>query len=202
MTSGLRNTRQWKLRFERRTAPFIEPLMGWTGGEDTLCQVELTFPSAETAIAYARRQGLTFVVYGAERTQKDCRQSPRPRRSQDHTTVASKSPERAECEIESTAAHTATASELTTIDPMTRYARPNDVLRDPALSVREKQDILQRWALEAYRRETNATGRGQSQLDGIIDVLIDLDGGLPLAVLTKQADMERFGARTEGKVAA
>jgi hypothetical protein len=26
----------WRLRFERRTAPFVEPLMGWTGGDDTL----------------------------------------------------------------------------------------------------------------------------------------------------------------------
>jgi hypothetical protein len=64
MTSGLANTRQWKLRFERRSAPFIEPLMGWTGGDDTLTQVELTFRSAEEAVAYARRQGLKSVVHG------------------------------------------------------------------------------------------------------------------------------------------
>ncbi len=64
MTSGRANTRSWKLRFERRSPPFIEPLMGWTGGDDTLTQVELTFPTAEAAIAYARRQGLTFVVHG------------------------------------------------------------------------------------------------------------------------------------------
>ena len=66
MTSGSANTRQWKLRFERRSAPFIEPLMGWTGGDDTLTQVELTFRSADEAVAYARRQGLKFVVQGPE----------------------------------------------------------------------------------------------------------------------------------------
>ena len=66
MTSGTAGTREWKLRFERRTAPFVEPLMGWTGDDDTLAQVELSFPSAETAIAYARRQGLQFIVQGAD----------------------------------------------------------------------------------------------------------------------------------------
>lgn len=66
MTSGLANTRRWKPRFERRSAPFIEPLMGWTGGDDTLAQVGLTFQSADEAVAYARRQGLKFVVHGLE----------------------------------------------------------------------------------------------------------------------------------------
>ena len=54
--------REWKLRFERRTPPFIEPLMGWTGGDDTLTQVELSFPNLDAAIAYARRQGLPYLV--------------------------------------------------------------------------------------------------------------------------------------------
>jgi hypothetical protein len=63
-TSGKGNTRCWKLCFERRIAPVIEPMMGWTGGEDTLPQLELRFPSAESAIAYARRQGIDFVVRG------------------------------------------------------------------------------------------------------------------------------------------
>lgn len=89
-----------------------------------------------------------------------------------------------------------------TINPKIRYIHPSDVLRDLTLSVREKHDILQRWALEAYRRETDAPERGQSQLDNVIDALIDLDSGEPLAVLAKRADMQRFGSRTEGKVAA
>jgi hypothetical protein len=38
--------------------------MGWTGGDDTLAQVGLTFQSADEAVAYARRQGLKFVVHG------------------------------------------------------------------------------------------------------------------------------------------
>ena len=66
MTSGKARTRDWKLRFEPRSCPFIEPLMGWTGSDDTLAQVELTFPSAAAAVAYARRQGLRYLLQGAD----------------------------------------------------------------------------------------------------------------------------------------
>src|SRR6266478_9930789 len=66
MTSGKARTRDWKLCFEPRSRPYIEPLMGWTGGDDTLSQVELTFPSAAAAVAYARRQGLRYLLQGAD----------------------------------------------------------------------------------------------------------------------------------------
>jgi len=66
MTSGKARTRDWKLRFEPRSRPLIEPLMGWTGCDDTLSQVELTFRSAAAAVAYARRQGLRYILQGAD----------------------------------------------------------------------------------------------------------------------------------------
>ena len=66
MTSGGARKGQWKLRFEPQSPPFIEPLMGWTGSEDTLRQVELTFPTAEAAVAYARRQGLRYELRGSD----------------------------------------------------------------------------------------------------------------------------------------
>lgn len=34
--SGTARTKTWRLVFERRSPPFIEPLMGHTGGDDTL----------------------------------------------------------------------------------------------------------------------------------------------------------------------
>jgi hypothetical protein len=40
-TSGKARTKDWLLRFERRTPPFVEPLMGWTGGGDTLTQDDI-----------------------------------------------------------------------------------------------------------------------------------------------------------------
>jgi hypothetical protein len=66
MTSGRGGTEGWRLVFERRSAPFIEPLMGYTGGTDTLVQVKLQFPALESAIRYAERQGLTNVVQAAD----------------------------------------------------------------------------------------------------------------------------------------
>lgn len=61
-TSAKARTRSWRLVFEPRTAPFIEPLMGYTGGADTLTQVELSFPTLQSAVRYAERQGLRYVV--------------------------------------------------------------------------------------------------------------------------------------------
>lgn len=55
----------WRLVFERATSPFIEPLMGYTGGRETLNQVELNFPTLEAAVRYAARQGLRYVVQSA-----------------------------------------------------------------------------------------------------------------------------------------
>lgn len=62
MTAGRARMNYWMLRFERRTPPFIEALMGWTGGDDMLQQVELKFPDLQSAVAYAERQGLAYRV--------------------------------------------------------------------------------------------------------------------------------------------
>jgi NADH dehydrogenase ubiquinone Fe-S protein 4 len=65
MMSAPKRKEEWKLRFGRRTPLQIEPLMGWTEDDDPLAQMELSFPSAEAAIAYARRQGLQYIVVGS-----------------------------------------------------------------------------------------------------------------------------------------
>ncbi|MER8409644.1 ETC complex I subunit [Mesorhizobium sp. M1307] len=65
MTSGRAQPKGWRLVFERRTGPVIEPLMGYTGGADTLTQVGLDFPTAQAAIDYAERQGLAYAVQGS-----------------------------------------------------------------------------------------------------------------------------------------
>ena len=61
-TSGRAGTKRWLLEFEPQSAPFIEPLMGWTGSTDPLAEVRLTFPSREAAVAYAQRHGLDYEV--------------------------------------------------------------------------------------------------------------------------------------------
>jgi hypothetical protein len=65
LTAARPRKEQWKLRFERRSPLRCEPLMGWTEDDDPLAQVELTFPSAEAAMAYARRQGLQYSIIGS-----------------------------------------------------------------------------------------------------------------------------------------
>jgi hypothetical protein len=57
MTSGGRGTKRWVLRFERRRPLRIEPLMGWTAGDDPMAHVELKFGSLRSAIRYAERLG-------------------------------------------------------------------------------------------------------------------------------------------------
>jgi hypothetical protein len=70
MTSGRARTKSWLLTFERRTVPYIEPLMGWTAGDDPLTQIELRFPTLESAIAYAKRQGLSYRLHGVLRSEE------------------------------------------------------------------------------------------------------------------------------------
>ena len=62
MTSGRARTRDWMLEFLPRSAPTLEPLMGWTSSEDPLLSVRLGFPSAEAAERYAQGQGLSYAV--------------------------------------------------------------------------------------------------------------------------------------------
>jgi hypothetical protein len=63
VTSGRANICNWLLEFEPRSPEFIEPLMGWTGGTDPLRHLQLSFPTQEAAVAYARREGLPFTVH-------------------------------------------------------------------------------------------------------------------------------------------
>jgi hypothetical protein len=62
ISSGRTRAAEWVLEFERRTPPFIEPLMGWTGSTDMLSHIRLRFPNREAAVAYAERQGLCYEI--------------------------------------------------------------------------------------------------------------------------------------------
>jgi hypothetical protein len=54
--------RRWILEFERSAAPFIEPLMGWTGSSDPFATIRLEFPSCETAVSFAEKNGWEYQV--------------------------------------------------------------------------------------------------------------------------------------------
>jgi len=174
MTSGGARAQQWKLRFERRSAPYIEPLMGWTGDDDTLAQIELSFPSAESAIAYARRQGLQFTVQGLE--------GPKPRLVSDNPgaegRTASQQRHRMEW-IERTLGPEVFRASGHEIVPSASYTDPQQVLLDSNLPRTRKEDVLRRWALEAYQIEVEHS-KGKlltrpSHLKEVIDALLDLE---------------------------
>ncbi len=62
MQSGRANTRQWRLEFETSRAKTFDPVMGWTGTKETDGQIHLGFGSKDEAVAFAEKQGLTYLV--------------------------------------------------------------------------------------------------------------------------------------------
>ncbi len=63
MQSGKARVDEWVLEFEQSEARRPDPLMGWTGSGDTQAQVSLTFPSKDTAKAYAEKYGITARIH-------------------------------------------------------------------------------------------------------------------------------------------
>ncbi|MEQ8664547.1 MAG: ETC complex I subunit [Rhodospirillales bacterium] len=62
MQSGRANTKRWLLEYEAERPKFIDPLMGWTGSDDTRNQIKLRFETSDEAVAYAQRKGLDYRV--------------------------------------------------------------------------------------------------------------------------------------------
>jgi hypothetical protein len=189
MTSGTANGGNWKLRFERRSPPFVEPLMGWTGGDD-----EMTFSSAQAAIAYAHCQGLKFVLQDPA----DRQASTLKVDAQGRSTAGSPEPGA----FQTTAAENLADHDHAPANDTSRYGHPCEILRDPKLSVEQKRNLLRQWALDAYRTEV-ATMDGMSpsasQLDEAIDALIDLDGGT--ASISKLSTMRSAKAGDRARAA-
>lgn len=62
MQSGTARTNSWVLVFPQDEPRRIDPLMGWTSSEDTQSQVRLRFKTREEAEAYAKANGLDYIV--------------------------------------------------------------------------------------------------------------------------------------------
>lgn len=60
--SGMKNVGTWSLVFDLRLQPYVEPLMGWVGSQDTQHQVSLSFNTREEAISYALKAGINFRI--------------------------------------------------------------------------------------------------------------------------------------------
>jgi hypothetical protein len=185
MTSGKARTKNWVLRFDRRTAPFIEPLMGWTGGDDALSQVELTFATREAAVAYAQRQGLAYVV--EERCSGGVLQSSHdawkddPQQSQafkdiiaSYLSFAWLQAQYGRCDV-----FEIPDLERALVNPAAVFRSPSDVVDDPILPVDCKREILRRWAWDEYllqlaSDEAMPEGREPSRLDEVKCALLAL----------------------------
>lgn len=52
--------RKWRLEFVPDKPYFTDTLMGWTGMQDSLREIRLQFATAEEAVAYAKKHGISY----------------------------------------------------------------------------------------------------------------------------------------------
>lgn len=62
MQSGVARTKGWVLEHPAADSRALDPLMGWTSSDDTQSQVRLRFDTQAEAEAYAKAEGLDYVV--------------------------------------------------------------------------------------------------------------------------------------------
>lgn len=181
MTSGKGRTKGWRLAFERRSAPFIEPLMGWTGTEDTLAQVVLEFPTLASAIRYAEREGLRYTVQSPAGQDRQPGRTPHPDRSFSDATLHKLGLD----DLQESYGR-AIDGAVSRSDPSgpQNWATPMDVVRDRTLSLDAKRSILINWAWTEYLID-QATNEGMpdngrpSRMDEVEQALLALEREVP-----------------------
>ncbi len=164
-TAGRAGTQQWVLFFPRRRAPAIEPLMGWTAGDDPLTPLELTFGTKEAAIAYAEREGLAYRVQGepvaatAAQRQEAHEQSMAERAVGTVVWLSWLHNRYGRCD-----APGLPDLERAFINPAGVFGSPTDVVRHPLLTLDCKREILWRWAWDEYLLDlANADGMPEGE---------------------------------------
>jgi hypothetical protein len=160
-TSGKARTKGWKLCFEPRSAPFIEPLMGWTGSYDTLTQIELSFPTLESAVRYAERQGLTYVVEGNAHRAQTAARAGRIRRPFADAILKKLGLTQLQGTYGEALENAATRSDASGPE---NWESPMQVLADATLSLDAKRSILIDWAYTEYLID-QATNEGMPEND-------------------------------------
>lgn len=153
MTSSNARTKGWWLVFERRSPPFIEPLMGYTASTDTLTQVELEFPTLRSAIRYAERQGLTYVVQRpVSKAAAPAKQRIRRRANQPFHAFSDATLERLGLAAlqESYGQAMDEAAERNDASGPATLSLPMDVACDPTLPLEAKRSILMNRAWTEY----------------------------------------------------
>jgi hypothetical protein len=62
MQSGRGKAGRWVLQIASSAERTSDPLMGWTSVDDMSGQIKMTFDTRAQAVAFAKREGLTFSV--------------------------------------------------------------------------------------------------------------------------------------------
>ena len=62
MQSGLATNKFWILKYVSYSKTNLDPLMGWSGSDDTSKQIVLKFDTKEEAIDYAELHSLNFRI--------------------------------------------------------------------------------------------------------------------------------------------
>lgn len=160
----------WRLEFEPRRAPFLDPLMGWTGSRDPLRQIALTFPTLDAALSYADRQGLRAIVHHDAQSRADERDVAKRAFSDGTLRQLGLG---ALQNLYGDAMAEASQAE----DEPRRHSgdSPLDVVRRSDLSVDDKRSILMNWAFDEYlRRQPDVTA--SSRLAEIEQAFLVLEG--------------------------
>lgn len=189
-SSAAPRRKPWVLCFERRTPPEIDPLMGWTGGNDTLDQVTLTFDTLDEAVRYAEQQQLTYRIGGEVLASSG--EERRRAETRDHDKLG---------ELYSTAAVLAYLDprygiaavgarpdlDRALINPAAVFSSPQEVLHDATLSLDDKREVLRRWAWDAWLLEVaadEAVAQGEpSRFDEVKAALLMVEQARHAAVL-------------------
>jgi ETC complex I subunit conserved region len=152
--------------------------MGWTAGEDMLRQVELTFPTLESAVGYARRQGLHFIVQGAPQSDRIVSnlQESEPTQS---TRKAVRRTWRHEWTERTLGPEVIRNGSPLDWDLTFVYGSPEEVVHDLELPMDKKREVLRRWALDSYLTEL-ALAKGEAVdhvpvFEKAVDALIELE---------------------------
>jgi len=159
-TAGRARRHEWMLCFQRRTPPEIEPLMGWTGGDDVLAtQVELTFDTLGEAVGYAERQGLAYRIQHEPEVTRLRERTPRRRAAGPAGREQVRADEALGAVISLTLLQASYGRcdlsaypdlEQALVSPAAVFATPDEVVRHPLLSLACKREILWRWAWDEH----------------------------------------------------
>ncbi|MCW2242520.1 ETC complex I subunit [Azospirillum canadense] len=197
-TSGKVRSCAWVLSFQPCSAQFVEPLMGWCGGDDPLRHVELRFRSRDAAVRFATRHGIPFEVDEPPRDRPTAVGCPEPPAAMWTDWMLDCLEPVRSGDLRWSAADV----ERAILNPAGLFRDPFEVVSHAALTSTEKRRILTSWEWDALRIEATqdeAWLDGEpSRLEEVRAALRALDGR---AMVPPPANTDRRPGGTDARVA-